>query len=117
MKSSRSRSLLTSSISTEGKGRSSSCGVWRRVLWTVSRETAPWPLLAPPVADLHQEDIVRLQLDQAREGATELELPDRLLVRPALGPHQVGGGARPVLPAQHRVAAQRLQVEVGVLQR
>src|SRR5690606_558009 len=77
-----------------------------------------------PVADLDHQYVVRAEVDEAAGVAAEVEAADaargigaeglELLVA-ALLPDEEEGGAGAVLPAQHRVAAQRVDVEVAVL--
>src|SRR5881396_4156560 len=68
----------------------------------------------PPVRYFHQEDVVRLSVQQPIHRLAELEVADVLVVRAALRPHEEDRRAREVLPPQHGVAAQRYEVEVGI---
>src|SRR5215217_7273788 len=64
------------------------------------------PLPPEPVAHLHHEDVLRALAEDAGGVAREVEVAEELLAAALLLPHQEERGARAVLPAQHRVAAQ-----------
>src|SRR5687768_2517612 len=65
------------------------------------------------VRQLGQEDVVRILLEQLAERLAEREAAVcRVVVDPAVVPDQEQGRSRAVLPAEDRVSAQRLEVEV-----
>src|SRR5580765_8258824 len=69
-------------------------------------------LAVNPVRQLHQEAVVGRKIEQivqvAAEGARALETGGPL---PALTPHHKQRRSRPVLPAEHHVRAELLEVE------
>src|SRR5262245_61672757 len=64
------------------------------------------------VGDLREEDVVRVRRPEPREGVAEIERRNRLGVAALLRPDEVERGAGHVLPAEHRIAPERLRVEV-----
>src|SRR5262245_54054918 len=77
---------------------------------------SPAALAPEAVADLHQEDVVARRAEERVRVAAELEVAGVAQVLPLLGPGHVERGARPPLPAVDGVHAQRLEVEVGVVE-
>src|ERR1700694_5861910 len=70
-----------------------------------------------PVADLHCQAVLPRCSDRARK-LWESDEPSPLTIRPPiLRPHQEQRAARPPLPAEHGVAAERQHVEVGIADR
>src|SRR4051812_49236603 len=70
------------------------------------------PLAIDPVRHLHQEAVVRRQIEQVAKVAAEAAGPlDSLGSLPALTPYQEERRARTVLPTEHDVRAELLEVE------
>src|SRR2546426_4939059 len=72
-------------------------------------------LKAQPVVELHQEDVGRgIEQHLVTEIMSEVERGVEKIDEPRLAPDEEQRGAGPVLPAQHRVRAERAEAAVGV---
>src|SRR6476620_8004564 len=70
-----------------------------------------------PVRCFDQENIVGVRREECIPVATEPEITDRFSVRAALLPHEEERRSRMVFPAQHGVAAESAEIEVGIEER
>src|SRR2546422_3902122 len=67
-----------------------------------------------PVVHLDQEDVLRRPAEQRPGVVAEIDRAARERRGAAAGPHQVECRARPIFPAQHRVAPQRAEREARI---
>src|SRR5262245_9376829 len=66
------------------------------------------------VGEFHREEVVTGRGKRAEHGAQAGRVPRRAGAGAVLLPDDIHGAARPILPSQHQVAAERAGVEVVI---
>ena len=79
-------------------------------------EAGNWKLSLKPVSQLEHQHVVCRRGERAAEIPSELKLAGIGIVLALLGPDHVDRRSRPPLPSKDRIQAQRLEVEVGVVE-
>src|SRR5688572_16855473 len=82
----------------------------------ISRTRYGGALSPNPVRRLDQEHVVRPIAEQAARVAPEVEVAERVVPGALLRPDEEHRGARPILPPQHRRAAQGAAREVRIVE-
>jgi len=83
-------------------------------LWRARQAKRHLPL--KPIRQLEHQDVVRRGAERAAQVAAQLELAWMGMVFTLFGPHQIQRRARPPFPPEDRVQAERLEVEVRIVE-
>src|SRR5690349_13589968 len=79
------------------------------------RDATPRALTRQPPTRFHEQDVVRPRRQQRRPIALQLQIAERRIRESRLSPRNVQHRSRPVLPSEHRVAAERLLAEIRIV--